>query len=268
MKTTYKLESLAAALTAVMGVDAPLQAEPPNEALCSYASTVLADKKADRIFLYNPDGVAQWIAEKYPDFLKQVTDVADLAVSFRTVMPSVTPVCFGTLYTGVSPAVHGIRSYTKPVIKTDSVFDALLRSGKKCAIVSTAGDSMSKIFLEREMDYYIFDTAEQVNAKACELIVADRYDLIAVYNGNYDSSMHKNGPESRQALGELRCNARTFGLFAALIAEHWQQHNTLLGFATDHGCHEIDGDCGSHGLDMDEDLLITHFYRIFPAVER
>ena len=33
-----------------------------------------------------------------------------------------------------------------------------------------------------------------------------------------------------------------------------------LGFAMDHGCHEIDGECGSHGLDMPEDLNIVHSY--------
>jgi hypothetical protein len=29
----------------------------------------------------------------------------------------------------------------------------------------------------------------------------------------------------------------------------------------DHGCHEIDGGCGSHGLDMPEDLNIVHLYK-------
>ena len=35
----------------------------------------------------------------------------------------------------------------------------------------------------------------------------DTYDFIAVYNGNYDSGMHKFGPESIEALSELRANA-------------------------------------------------------------
>ena len=69
---------------------------------------------------------------------------------------------------------------------------------------------MSKIYLERDMDYYIYDTVEEVNAKAAELIVADKYDFIAVYNGNYDAIMHKYGPESMEAISELRANARTF----------------------------------------------------------
>ena len=35
----------------------------------------------------------------------------------------------------------------------------------------------------------------------------------------------------------------------------------------DHGCHEIDGGCGSHGLDMPEDLNIHHFYGIVNGTE-
>ena len=124
---------------------------------------------------------------------------------------------------------------------------------------------MSKIFLERDMDYYIYPTLEEVNAKAMELILADEHDFIAVYNGNYDGFMHKYAPEGTEALAELRTNVRTYGIFDALIREHWKKHNTLVGFAMDHGCHEIDGGCGSHGLAMDEDLNITHFYKAYKA---
>lgn len=66
-----------------------------------------------------------------------------------------------------------------------------------------------------------------------------------------------------EALGELRANVRTYGMFDALIREHWNLHNTLIGFAMDHGCHEIDCNCGSHGLDMDEDLNIVHLYQAY-----
>ena len=156
----------------------------------------------------------------------------------------------------------------KPVIKIDTIFDALIRNGRKPAIVSTAGDSMSKIFLERDLDYYFYDTVEQVNAKACELIMQDRHDFIAVYNGNYDACMHKTGPESQESLGELRSNVRTFGMFYELIAERWKMHDTLIGFAMDHGCHEIDGNCGSHGLDMEEDLNIVHLYKVLSATDK
>ena len=51
-------------------------------------------------------------------------------------------------------------------------------------------------------------------------------------------------------------------MFYELIEEKWKRHNRLVGFAMDHGCHEIDGNCGSHGLDMEEDLNITHLYKV------
>ena len=50
--------------------------------------------------------------------------------------------------------------------------------------------------------------------------------------------------------------------FAKAIKENWTNHKTLLGFAPDHGCHEIDGGAGSHGLMMPEDMNIIHFYKV------
>ncbi len=266
MKNPLSLDTLCAALAEAMGIDKPKKAADAAAPLTAYVNETLGGKRADRIFMYNPDAIAQWIYEKYAPFFKEAKARTGIEVPFCTVMPSVTPVCFGTMYTGAQPEVHGIQAYVKPVITTDSIFDALIRSGKKPAIVSTANDSMSRIYLEREMDYYIYDTIEQVNAKTAQLILEDRHDFIAVYNGNYDAVMHKYGPESTEALGELRANVQTFAMFAAMIEEHWKNHNTLIGFAMDHGCHEIDGDCGSHGLDMEEDLNIVHLYKALKAI--
>ncbi len=179
-------------------------------------------------------------------------------------MPSVTPVCFGTLYTGAQPSVHGIQKYEKPVITIDTLFDALIRAGKKPAIVASTNCSMAKIFLERNMDYYIFDSIAEINARAVELIMADKHDFIAVYNGNYDYTMHKNGPEAPISLAALKANSEAFAMFSVLISFHWKHHNTLVGFAMDHGCHEIDDNLGSHGLDMPEDLNIVHLYAAYP----
>ena len=259
------IDTLCAALAYSMGIDAPKNAADANAELVEYIDSAFSGKKADRVFMYNPDAIGQWIYEKYPHLLKEVTDRTDKQVAFCTVMPSVTPVCFGTIYTGVQPAVHGIRKYEKPVITIDTLFDALLRAGKKPVIVAYGKSSVGKIFLEREMDYFIYANVEQVNAKAAEIIMEDKYDFVVVYNGNYDTFMHKFGPESIEALGELRANSRTFGMFDDMISRHWKKHNTLVGFAMDHGCHEIDGPAGSHGLDMPEDLNVMHFYKTFPA---
>lgn len=259
------LDTICAALCYAMGIPSPELAADKNEQLCEYIDSVLCGAPADRIFIYNPDAIAEWVYRKYAHLLESAKANTDIEVPLCAVMPSVTPVCFGTMYTGAQPEVHGIRAYIKPIITIDTIFDAMIRNGKKPTIVSTEGDSMSKIYLGREMDYFIYDTIEQVNAKAEELIAEDRHDLIAVYNGNYDSIMHKFGPESNEALSELGANSNAFGRFSEMIAKHWHKHNTILGFAMDHGCHEIDGNCGSHGLDMEEDLNIVHLYKVAKA---
>ena len=255
------LDTLCGALCYAMGMEPPRHAAAAHPELTAYIDSAFGGEKADRIFMYNPDAVAQWIAEKYPKYMKEVTERTSLRLPLRSVMPSVTPVCFGTMYTGAQPEVHGIQAYRKPVIAIDTIFDALIRAGKKAAIVSYGNASMSKIYLEREMDYYIMATPEEVEAKAAQLILEDKHDFIAVYNGEYDSVMHKNGPESPLTLSELRCNVKSYAMLDALITEHWKDHRTLMGFAMDHGCHEIDGNNGSHGLDMAEDLNIMHFYQ-------
>ncbi len=258
------LDTLCGALCYAMGIDAPEKANIANKTLKEYVDGAFFGEKADRVFMYNPDAIAQWIVEKYPEIMFRHTEkYFDLKLPLRSVMPSVTPVCYGTMYTGAQPQVHGIQKYEKPVIKIDTLFDALIRAGKKPAIIADNECSLGKIYLERNMDYFMCETVDQTNAVAAEIIRHDEHDFILVYNGNYDSTMHKTGPESPVALGELRSNVRTFAMFSEIIKKYWGKHNTLVGFAMDHGCHEIDGGCGSHGLETEEDLNITHFYKAY-----
>lgn len=264
MINEVSLDTLCGALCYAMGIEPPAKAAPANEALVAYIDEKLGGKKADRIVMFNPDAIGEWVYRKYPQFLSEMTEHTELELPFCTVMPSVTPVCFGTMYTGAQPAVHGIQKYEKPVIKIDTFFDALIRAGKKPVIIAHEKCSMGHIFLERDMDYFLFRNYEEINAKAAEILLKDEYDVVCIYNGNYDSVMHKNGPEAPISLAQLNANSRAFGTFCEMIKAHWQHHNTLVGFAMDHGCHEIDGDCGSHGLDMPEDLNIVHRYGIYP----
>ena len=74
---------------------------------------------------------------------------------------------------------------------------------------------------------------------------------------------------SQEELGQkLLLSRQTVSLWehdqTELIKNNQKYHNTLVGFAMDHGCHEIDGGSGSHGLDMPEDINIVHFYKAYP----
>ena len=260
MSERRSLDTMCAALAYAMKIEAPASAADANPYIVAYIDEEFGDKAVDRVFMYNPDAIGEWVYRKYPQLLHEVTAHTDLEINYETVMPSVTPVCFGTMYTGAQPAVHGIRKYEKPVIKIDTWFDALISAGKRAVIIADTECSMGKIFQERQMDYFLFDTIEEINAKAAEVILEDKYDFIAVYNGNYDSTMHKYAPEGLESLCELRANSEAFAMLCELIKNNWKGHNVFYGFGMDHGCHEIDGGCGSHGLDMDEDLHIAHRY--------
>ena len=257
----YGMSQVAAAFTAVLGVEAPRQANTPAEPLMQLLRDTLPGGVADKVVIYNPDAIAEWIYQKYtPDFLT-VTGATSLALPLKTVMPSVTPVCFGTMYTGTDPEIHGIRKYEKPVIRTDSVYDALIRAGKRCAICSTVGASMSRIYLERDMDYFVdYETDEEATAKGIELIKSGKYDFISIYNGWYDHTMHGTCVESPEALQVMRDETRMFGEIVDAVKESYKNENVFLGFCTDHGCHDNDNGHGTHGTDMYDDLNVLHFF--------
>lgn len=258
------ITSVAPSLAQIMGFDAPRESGSTNAALLQMAKAALDGRIATRALLYNPDAVAFHLYARYTDYFLPVLKNTALALPMQSVMPSVTPVCFASMYTGAMPETHGIQAYVKPVLTCDTLFDAAIRAGLRPAIVSTSGDSISKIFLERPMDYFIYDTVEEVNEKAAQLIAENEYDILVIYNGNYDSTMHRYAPESEEALAALRANTAQFDQFVSLVKKHWHEHDTLIAFAPDHGCHPIDGGLGSHGLDMSEDMIIAHFYGAIP----
>ena len=214
-----------------------------------------------RIFVYNPDAIAMWIYEKYIRYFIELEKDMDLKLPMLSVMPPVTPVCFGSMYSGLTPAEHGIQKYEKPVLTVPTVFDLLPNAGKKAAIVSTDGDSISKIFLNRKIDYFIYPSKESCNQKALELIEQNSHDLIVLYNGDYDYQMHRHTPEGKKALKALAENIATFQELESSIRTYWTAHKSALIFAPDHGCHKVSGFWGNHGQNRPCDMNIMHFYR-------
>ncbi len=258
------LTSLCADLCSVMEVEPPKGSMPS----CGILKELCGGKPCDRMVMYNPDAQAEWLVEKYPDIFEKVVSRSREAIDFSTVMPSVTPVCFATMYTGVYPEVHGIQRYEKPVLSCETIFDAMLKAGKKCAIVATEGSSIAHIFLERDMDYYIIpadaDGDEKAVLKGIELINSDIYDLVVIYNGMYDSVMHATYPEADEAMEWLYHHTGAYERIyeAAKAVSDKNGHRTLIGYATDHGVHTNESGRGAHGLDIPEDIEIRHFYDI------
>lgn len=244
--------------------------EPPNisEKSAGNLKKLCKDRICDRVVMYNPDAQAQWLYKKYPEIFAAVSERCALEYPLATVMPSVTPVCFATMYTGAYPEKHGICKYEKPVLTVETIFDVLIKAGKKPVIVAPEGFSVAKIFLERKMDYYIIpagaDADETVVTKGIELINEDKYDFVVIYNGMYDSVMHATNPESEAAMDWLKHHTGAFARIhsAAKAVAAAAGHTTLVGYATDHGVHTNAKGRGAHGENIPEDINITHFYDI------
>lgn len=220
-------------------------------------------KQAKKVLIYNPDAVGMWLFQKYTEWFAPVLKHTQLGVPVCTVLPSVTPVCFGTMYTGVEPDVHGITRYEKKVLEQESLFDILSATDKKTAIVAVENSSMAIIYQNRNIDYYIMPYDEEVNLKAEILIKENNYDVIIVYNQEYDDMMHRTWPESQDSLQALRHHIDTFDRLCTACKKSWADQDSLVCWATDHGIHTNDQGHGTHGSDLEDDLNVMHFFGVW-----
>jgi len=260
MFNTHSITEMAATLSEMMGAEKPRLADSGMVYVKEWLTEGLGGRKADRILVYNPDCIGTWHFQKYTDFFMPVIRHAPLVAPISTVSPAWTPVCFGSMYTGVLPTVHGIQSYTKPVIRTDSFFDSMPRAGKKVALVAVEGSSLAKIFNERPIDYYIEKYDQQVNEKALELVKEDKYDVICVYNQEYDDLIHATTPESPYALNAMKNHIHAFDTLVTAVKENWKAHDSVVVFAPDHGNHYDWNGHGNHGEYREEDVNVNHYY--------
>lgn len=259
-RNSFRITQTARTVAELMGFEAPAGADAANPAVIARAKTLYGNQSVERILLYNPDAIALWLYQKYTEKFIPVIEKSETAIPVLSVMPSVTPVCFASMYSGLNPDQHGIRAYVKPVLTCDTLFDAAIRAGKKPVIISTEGDSISEIFKKRNMDYIFCATPEEVNENTLRIIEEDRHDIIVAYNGNFDEQMHKTGPESPEAFAMLEKNAAAYHELTKKADSVWDRRRHMTAFLPDHGCHYIDGNMGSHGLDMEEDMNIIHFW--------
>lgn len=265
-KNSISLARLCSTLAAVLDVPAPEKAEPPLD----WAVQLLKEQAGgpiQRALIYNPDAVAQWLFHKNRLMFQPVLEQTQLVLPLRAVMPSVTPVCFGTMYTGAQPEVHGIQAYEKPVIAIDSLFDALVRAGKKVALVAVEGSSMAIIYNNRPIDYFYLPYDKEVEEKALELIDKDQCDVIVAYTQEYDDVMHRTGVDSLLSMQALSNQIGIFQRLCRKAAESWKDKTSLVAFCPDHGVHQQEDVHGNHGLDIPEDLNIQHFLGVRRAVK-
>jgi hypothetical protein len=218
--------------------------------------------KNEKTFIYCPDAVGEIHRQHYPDFLARVEKVAGIRLLSSGVMPSVTPVCFGTIFSGASPEVHGIRQYAKPVLEVETLFDSAVKAGKKVAIVAVNSCSIDMIFRKRKVDYYSLCTDARCREITEKIMRSDDYDMIISYSTDYDHYSHKTGCDSETSVTALKTCVEYFEDYARLTDELWGKYNRTLVWAPDHGNHPVSESSGTHGTNTADDMLVNHFYRI------
>lgn len=258
------LTKLAATIADAIGIERPAQSDTPIDWVNLLLREYCKDSY-DRVLMHNADAVGMWLLNKYPEMFEPVLKHTMLSLPLLTAYPSYTPVCFATMYTGASPETHGLqkRGY-KPVVKIDTLFDSLIRSKKRVAILGVTTSSMVNIFRDRDIDFYIYpnEMEAKVEEKAHELIKEDKHDFICVYTYEYDKTDHQFGPEAPESLSALKGQIDIFDRLVVSIRENWKDRNTLISFAPDHGVHlslETPERPGAHGTDNPLDMNIIHY---------
>jgi hypothetical protein len=243
-----------------MGAEAPgLSTAEPVDQLLGEAAREGMDR-IERCLVYCPDAIGTAVIAENPAMFEPMRGIAPHSMSLLSVFPPKTPVCFASMFTGAMPEAHGIRRYVQRVLECDTLFDALIRAGKRIAIATVKGSSMEVLFKGRGIDLYPEADDQGVTACALRLIEGDGHDLIIAYHQEYDDTLHEKGLRSAEALAGIEKHVAAFALLVKACHSGWSKHAQMMLFAPDHGAHvdEATG-TGDHGKDIPEDMEVTHF---------
>lgn len=265
---SVQLTQTAATITQTMGLEKPKFAGEPIEQVLAMVRNHSKSGRAQKVLIYNPDAVAQWLYQKYTYLYTPVMERTQMAIPMLAAFPPVTPVCFATMFSGAKPEVHGIQKYIKKLVTIDTLFDALPRQGIRTALVARDDSSMGLIFTGRPITYFNTEPSdEEATQRGLQLLRENEHDVVVVYNMDYDDSIHDTEPESERSIEALKRHIRDFARLVDCAKEVWRDYDMLFLFAPDHGIHKTIFGNGDHYCDIPEDMNILHFYGFKPAGE-
>lgn len=256
------IASVASTVARLFGAPLPTEeCESPLASVLDARRQTIGTVSLERCLIYCPDALGVHIWNARPDLASAVSNHAALRVPVSSVLPPVTPVCFASMFTGVPPELHGIRKYERPVLKRETLFDALLRAGKKIAIVAVRNSSIDLIFRERKLDYFSEDYDNEVLGRAVDLVNQNHHDLIVAYHQEYDDLLHKTEPFSEECLQAAAHHVASFRTLVETVCSAWRSLPHAILFAPDHGAH-VDPATGhgDHGENIPEDMHLYHWY--------
>ena len=257
----YGIDSVTPTVSKLMGFKPPegASAKPIEEIIKAAKGKTI--KKA---LLFAPDAIGEWLFQAHKPEFKDVIAEAPIQVPVRSMVPSYTPVCYGSMFTGMKPSEHGIIKYMKPVLTVETLFDAAYNAGLKVALVAVKDCSIDLIFRDRKIDYYTEKYDPEVNSQVLELLEKEDYDLIVAYNQEYDDLMHDSTPTDPAAIEAFRRHLIAFKMLADAFNKRYEGVDRVIAFLPDHGTHvDPESGKGSHGTESAEDMEVRHFWGVY-----
>jgi hypothetical protein len=262
----YSIADLAPTVCALCGLHCPAQNEAQLVGPVVEKMHNKSINKLEKLLIYSPDAIGDTFLDKFPESVSRLEKLCDIRVMSASVMPSVTPVCFASIFFGASPEIHGIQAYEKPVLKCETIFDVMAESGWECAIVAINNSSIDQIFRNRNIDY--FSLRQQPAAFKTVEMLLERfdYDLIVYYDAGYDDMLHKYGVFGQESIAAFNYSLSSFEQLCKRSDDVWSGKTHAQIFAPDHGGHDRCDGCvgGCHGEDIYTDMVLSHFYRFQP----
>jgi len=217
-----------------------------------------------KLLIYAPDAIGRVMVEKLPAEFLRLESAGFRKVPLKSVFPSKTPVCFASMFSGLTPEGHGIRKYEKPVLAHKTIFDALPEHGVRTAIAAVKDSSIDLLFRGRRVDYFSEPDDRAVTGRALELINAGGHECILAYHQEYDDTLHASDPWNPAALEAAKGHVRAFEELAGAFNSKWGSLPRAALFAPDHGAHtDPASGKGVHGDDIPEDMDVFHFWGFY-----
>ena len=262
------IASLTPTICHLLGIAPPnISSEPALDLVISGVAG--GNHPLEKCLIVSPDAIGAHLWHAHEPELNQILSLVPLRVALRSVMPPKTPVCFASIFTGAQPEIHGIQSYTRPVLQCDTFFDALIRARKKVAIVAFQNSSVDLLFRNRAMAYFLEKDDKSVTERTLEVIQSDEYDVIVVYQQEYDDHLHASTPFSELCIQAFKQHIQDFKKMAEAVTLKWADKSHVIVFAPDHGAHlDPNTGMGDHGLDIPEDMDLFHCYGIFTGEKK
>ena len=195
MRGMLDVASVTSTVCDLFGIPRPADCvAPPFSEVAAFA----ARRTVTKALVFAADAIGAHLVRSYAEAFEPVARHAPTSVEACAVMPSVTPVCFASMFTGAPPDTHGIRKSERPTLTCDTLFDALSRAGRRVAIVAVENSSIDLIFRSRRIDYFTETYDEEVVERTLNLVAADQHDFILAYQQEYDDKMHATVPRSQR----------------------------------------------------------------------